>query len=599
MENDSDSAEHIRPPLEEFDEPAPAENYWDSEDKCELDWIDILPEDEANHHGEREQKKGDEEKEKKGKDSPWYPFRNKHYLAGSLIVGFLHKIVSRSIYHYIRQILLILCDVYLPGYEALRRKRKKPSISSSSENKNLVLRIPSNILFEDSNLITLPVDDLDLTYSEIKTKSGKKLSDLCGNCIEESDGSQVTTINLPNPWRTKAHGRIIRHTPINLYCNDTSGNVSKQWNKHISYYFTLSGLPPVNSRQEFNCHFLCTSNTASALEMGQIIVPEMNKISSEGFDAYDVSLSEEVLVMTSVFSFLGDSPMHAEVTSTPVPSAALNPCRFCVLLASSLLKKVTMKYLQEFLQMSSHGTEVCKISYILFILKKIWNLAKEKKSEKKSDELSIKCGVQDQLNRHFASEIYQSKRLKKKLKKNKETIPDHLKSGIPQHIVDLEKNDPTDLFNPYSELEGAKVSLDITPFSEVKKLILVVVIPGFDGTIHTPVEILHVFLLGMVKYLFRDFMNSLKPTKKDELIGLWRSFGTDALNIPSLKPVGLVKYYSSLIGKDFKVIVQAAPFLFFQFMDGPRKNIWHALCHLALLVFQTHITDMDEFLSEL
>jgi hypothetical protein len=146
------------------------------------------------------------------------------------------------------------------------------------------------------------VDDLDLTYSEIKTKSGKKLSDLCGNCIEgwqyifhsfldgllidiihffnifqpkESNGSQVTTINLPNPWQTKAHGRIIRHTPIKLYCNDTSGNVSKQWNKHISYYFTLSGLPPVNSSQEFNCHFLCTSNTASALEMGQIIVLEM------------------------------------------------------------------------------------------------------------------------------------------------------------------------------------------------------------------------------------------------------------------------------------------------------------------------------------
>jgi hypothetical protein len=103
----------------------------------------------------------------------------------------------------------------------------------------------------------------------------------------------------------------------------------------------------------------------------------------------------------------------------------------------------------------------------------------------------------------------------------------------------------------------------------------------------------------MVKYLFRDFMDSLKPTEKDELIGLWRSFETDALNIPSLKPVGLVKYYSSLIGKDFKVIVQAAPFLFFQFMEGPRKNIWHALCHLAPLVFQTHIKDMDEFLSEL
>jgi hypothetical protein len=50
-----------------------------------------------------------------------------------------------------------------------------------------------------------------------------------------------------------------------------------------------------------------------------------------------------------------------------VPSAALNPCQFCVLSAPSLLEKVTMKYLQEFLQMSSHGTEVCKIYYILFM----------------------------------------------------------------------------------------------------------------------------------------------------------------------------------------------------------------------------------------
>jgi hypothetical protein len=47
------------------------------------------------------------------------------YLAGALIIGFLHKIISRSIYNHIRQVLLTLCDLKLPGYKALQRQRKR------------------------------------------------------------------------------------------------------------------------------------------------------------------------------------------------------------------------------------------------------------------------------------------------------------------------------------------------------------------------------------------------------------------------------------------------------------------------------------------
>jgi hypothetical protein len=84
-----------------------------------------------------------------------------------------------------------------------------------------------------------------------------------------------------------------------------------------------------------------------------------------GYNAYNVGIMEEVLVMTPVLLFLGDSPMHAEVTNTPVPSAALNPCCFCILSAPTLAEKVTMKYLQEFLQISSHGTQVCTSIFFL------------------------------------------------------------------------------------------------------------------------------------------------------------------------------------------------------------------------------------------
>jgi hypothetical protein len=63
--------------------------------------------------------------------------------------------------------------------------------------------------------------------------------------------------------------------PITLYCDDTSGNQSKRWNKHVSFYFTLSGLPPSWSNQQYNCHYLTTSNEANAMELAGPIVAEM------------------------------------------------------------------------------------------------------------------------------------------------------------------------------------------------------------------------------------------------------------------------------------------------------------------------------------
>ncbi|CAH7685631.1 hypothetical protein BY996DRAFT_4576206, partial [Phakopsora pachyrhizi] len=70
---------------------------------------------------------------------------------------------------------------------------------------------------------------------------------------------------LPNPWRIKAQGRMIRHIPLNIYSDYTSGNISKQWNKHISIFISLAGLPPCISNQEYNTLFVATSNIATVL----------------------------------------------------------------------------------------------------------------------------------------------------------------------------------------------------------------------------------------------------------------------------------------------------------------------------------------------
>ncbi|KAG0152123.1 hypothetical protein CROQUDRAFT_35613, partial [Cronartium quercuum f. sp. fusiforme G11] len=54
-------------------------------------------------------------------------------------------------------------------------------------------------------------------------------------------------------------------------------------------------------------------------------------LATQGAVAYDASLRAEVLMMVVPFSFLGDSPMQAELANAPCPGLSLNPCQICPL----------------------------------------------------------------------------------------------------------------------------------------------------------------------------------------------------------------------------------------------------------------------------
>lgn len=94
-------------------------------------------------------------------------------------------------------------------------------------------------------------------------------------------------------------------------------------------------------------------------------------------------------------------------------------------------------------------------------------------------------------------------------------------------------------------------------------------------------------------------MSNLKPIHLPQLIASWDSFNTDALNIAELTGRYFVKHFKSLVGKHFKMVIQKAPFVFFQFMDEPQKELWLSLCNLAPLIYQTTIPRMDKYLEEL
>ncbi|OAV89083.1 hypothetical protein PTTG_28819 [Puccinia triticina 1-1 BBBD Race 1] len=417
------------------------------------------------------------------------------------------------------------------------------------------LKITQDILFQDPDLSSIHTNQFKKPYLKIEI-DGKMLSEKCA--LYEENGAEQKKIPLPNDWRDKANGRIIRHIPITLYSDDTLGNVLKKFNKHISFYFTLSGLPPQILNQEYNCHFLSTSNRANVLEISGQIVAKMNEVTREGFMAFDSSIMEEVLVTGLVFCFLADSLMHAEVTNTPNPGSSLNPCQMCALHAEGKDQRNTLDYVLQFLRINPDGSEAAGS-------KRKWSETCERTVELYSTAIEESnaefirkkrhYGVTDSLNNHFLENYTKDPQICEKMEKF------------------IEADESQKMFSPYLKLKG------------------------FDGVKDTPIEILHVVLLGFVKYLARDALSGkkLKPHQQNELRARLQLFNTQALNIPPINAKSFVNHIKSLVGKEFKILVQAAPFVFFQFLTPKRKAIWTAVCQLVPFIFVTKINNMEEY----
>ncbi len=130
---------------------------------------------------------------------------------------------------------------------------------------------------------------------------------------------------LPNPWRTKAQGKRVLALPLWWYCDDTSGNSSKKWNKHNSFLCVLAGLPREHVHLAYNIHFLATSNIAAPLEMFEGIAADLKQMQADGLVAWDCVLDEDVVYIPWALACLGDNPMQSELSS----HIGLQGKRFC------------------------------------------------------------------------------------------------------------------------------------------------------------------------------------------------------------------------------------------------------------------------------
>jgi len=111
----------------------------------------------------------------------------------------------------------------------------------------------------------------------------------------------------------------------------------------------------------------------------------------------------------------------------------------------------------------------------------------------------------------------------------------------------------------------------------------------------TPVEILHTVLLGVVKYCWHmthvDWSAAQKTLFAQRLVEV----SIDGLTLPPIRASYFIQYANSLIGRQFKALLQTATFCLHDLVPPLLYDLWKALGVLGSLLWVPEIEDIDQY----
>ncbi|KAK0435422.1 hypothetical protein EV421DRAFT_1987087 [Armillaria borealis] len=357
----------------------------------------------------------------------------------------------------------------------------------------------------------------------------RKINELIDENSNTCTPWNLTDPSISNCWRQTANGRWVMFFPVWAYCDDTLGNTHK----------------------EYNVHFLCTSNLATPLEMLDGIADQFEKAQAKGIEAWDCVLQEDVVVIPYVLALLGDNPMQSEFvmgkdraraqaarqSTLSEPGDGNNHGSLGDRSDDDGSNDGDEDEEQSDDETSDNSTTTHQKGHrknrgpsrerqeTMHALNSMFDMAKTLGNEGHIKKRRTMTGLKDTYQLFFLDRIFTSYK-KFKSKPRKEEV---LKSTI--------RSFPENLTSP------------------------VWCIRGLDPHQDTLVEILHVVLLGFLKYIWRD----------------------------------VIQYCGSLTGRDFRSIAQVAPFVLHGLVGKECYEAWLSLSKLVPLIWLPEIEDIETY----
>ncbi|KAH9808212.1 hypothetical protein DFH28DRAFT_936356 [Melampsora americana] len=220
-------------------------------------------------------------------------------------------------------------------------------------------------------------------------------------------------------------------------------------------------------------------------------------LSREGVSAYNSGIKKDVLVMAVQPVHLCDSSMHSEITNTYNPGTSLHRCR------------------QWHLGADSKALRQSGVSYVWSdtkcVSENVWNDTQKPNTMTKVNALQKCYGSKDTMIQPFVD---------KYRKLSRQDGPSQARIFATQ----CERRLSAKMSNPFFQLDD------------------------------TPVECLHVMVLGVVKYLYRDALQTIPKTQLATVVAKWKAFNTSGQSIQQLQPSRLAQGALSLTGKEFCIL---------------------------------------------
>ncbi|VDC03003.1 unnamed protein product [Peniophora sp. CBMAI 1063] len=362
-----------------------------------------------------------------------------------------------------------------------------------------------------------------------------------------------------DPWRAKATGRRVYSMPLWFYCDDTSGNVSKHWNKYNLFLFTLAGLPAKYAQLMYNIHFVATLNNAPLLEMLEEIVRAMRELRKEGWEAWDCVPQEFVLIVPWILALLGNNPMQSKLSSH-IGLSGRFCCRVCNVDKNG--GRTEEEHVSNFIQCQEPRT----LDGTLRALEEQLGHALCA-APSTAESAQTNSGVKDKYFDYFLTHLSETcANIKKKY-----GMGNNGKDKAKEILAELRKTMPDDLFNPG--------------------------LVRLDPNASTPVKVLYTVLLGFVKYFWCDTVSRQSAEGKEELKQRLTSLDVTNLGLSALCGSTLIQFAGSLTGGNFRAIVQIAPAVLHSLVPDEIFAAWVSLSDLCTLVFRPAINgNLDVYL---